>query len=68
MYKITRGQLIVLWVFVLPNTACVIGMAIDDHFVGDRYFFFTVFMFFALIFYTLGWRNYRKNNKHKTDE
>lgn len=64
MYKITKGQLITMWVFVLL-LAFVIFM---DSAVSEILAVFFILMPFALIFYTISWRNYRKKlSKNKND-
>jgi len=59
-YNITKGQLITLWVFG------VIGMFIAGAWAEDYNSglgaFFAVLIPFAIVFYTIGWRN---NNREE---
>lgn len=57
IYKITKGQIITMWVFGF----IFVVMAADSYSGGDDMFAF--FISFLIIFYTIGWRNYRKDNK-----
>ncbi len=64
MYKITIGQLIAIWAFVLFNIMICLGSgdSLGNYHVSDFYVYFILSILFALIFYTIGWRNYRKKN------
>lgn len=61
-YNISKAQLYVLWVFGMIATFWAIDKATYSHYSAD----FTIpellswFIPLALFFYTLGWRDYRK--------
>ncbi len=67
MYKITIGQLIAIWAFVLFNIMICLGSGdtLDNYRVSKFYTYFVLSMFFALTYYTIGWRNYQKKNLSK---
>jgi len=60
MYAITKGQLITLWIFAAPIWlfAAFLSIFINALLWATLSF---VFIPFLLIFYTLGWRNHRKD-------
>ncbi len=64
-YKITIGQLIAIWAFVLFNIMVCLGSgdSLDNYRVSKLYIYFVLSMLFVLIFYTIGWRNYQKKNR-----
>jgi hypothetical protein len=64
MYKITLGQLIAIWAFVLFNIMICLGSGdtLGNYHVSGFYAYFVLSMLFALIYYTIGWRNYQKKN------
>ena len=64
-YKITIGQLIAIWAFVLFNIMICLGSGdnLDNYHVSGVYVYFVLSMLFALIFYTIRWRNYQKKNR-----
>ncbi len=58
-YSITKGQLLVMWVFGVIGTIFCIATASD---MGDSLFgFLGIALAFFLFFYTFGWRANRKN-------
>lgn len=60
IYKISRGQLVTIWVFGFIGLFFTLQPALDE---GSGFaFFFLVFIPFVLIFYTVGWRNHKKIN------
>lgn len=63
MYKITRGQLITLWIFGILGWVLVLGASLESYTNG--YFLGILFILipFFLIFYTLGWKNKHKEIK-----
>jgi hypothetical protein len=65
MYKITIGQLIAIWAFVLFNIMICLGSGdtLDNYRVSKFYTYFVLSMLFALTYYTFGWRNYQKKNR-----
>jgi len=65
MYKITIGQLIAIWAFVLFNIMICLGSGdtLGNYHVSVFYKYFVLSMLFALIYYTIGWRIYRKKNR-----
>lgn len=70
IYNIVKGQLITIWVFGLVATfiSFVIAMNLDN-FSGWLIVF--VFIPCLLIFYTIGWKAYKKqliNNKENITE
>ena len=69
MYKITIGQLIAIWAFVLFNIMICLGSGdnLDNYHVSKFYTYFVLSMLFALIYYTIGWRIYRKKNLPKDE-
>ncbi len=64
MFKITRGQLIAIWAFVLFNIMICLGSgdSLGNYHVSGFYTYFVLLILFALIYYTIGWRNYQKKN------
>ena len=64
MYKITIGQLIAIWAFVLFNIMICLGSGdnLNNYHVSKFYTYFVLSMLFALTYYTFGWRNYQKKN------
>ncbi|MBC8554652.1 MAG: hypothetical protein H8D23_34000 [Candidatus Brocadiales bacterium] len=65
MFKITKGQLIAIWAFVLFNIMIYLGSgdSLGNYRVSGLYTYFVLVMLFALIYYTIGWRIYRKKNQ-----
>jgi len=65
MFKITGGQLIAIWAFVLFNIMICLGSGdyLGNYHVSKFYSYFVLSMLFALIYYTIGWRIYRKKNR-----
>ena len=65
MFKITGGQLIAIWAFVLFNIMICLGSgdSLGNYHVSKFYAYFVLSMLFALIYYTIGWRIYRKKNR-----
>jgi membrane protein DedA with SNARE-associated domain len=65
MYKITIGQLIAIWAFVLFNIMICLGSGdtLDNYRVSKFYIYFVLSMLFALTYYTLVWRSYQKKNR-----
>ncbi|MBC8555540.1 MAG: hypothetical protein H8D23_38490 [Candidatus Brocadiales bacterium] len=65
MFKITGGQLIAIWAFVLFNIMICLGSGdnLGNYHVSVFYKYFVLSMLFALIYYTIGWRIYRKKNR-----
>lgn len=59
IYKITKGQLISLWVFG------VIGWFYTVDSYSDFASFLSIFIPAILVFYTIGWRNFNKKNNEK---
>jgi len=68
MYKTTIVQLFVIWVFsifIMYFLTCAVGVMSGGTDVGIGIVFLVMLATlapFALIFYTLGWRNYWKEN------
>ena len=64
-YKITIGQLIAIWAFVLFNIMICLGSgdSLGNYRISDFYLYFVLSIQFALIFYTIGWRNYQKRHR-----
>jgi len=62
MYKITIGQLIAIWAFVLFNIMICLGSGdtLGNYHVSVFYEYFVLSMLIALIFYTISWRSYQK--------
>ncbi len=69
MYKITIGQLIAIWAFVLFNIMICLGSGdtLGNYHVSVFYKYFVLSMLFALIYYTIGWRIYRKKNRPENE-
>ena len=65
MFKITGGQLITIWAFVLFNIMICLGSGdfLGNYHVSAFYLYFVLSIQLALIYYTIGWRNYHKKNK-----
>jgi len=70
MYKITIGQLIAIWAFVLFNIMICLGSGdnLDNYQVSKFYIYFVLSMLFALTYYTIGWRIYRKKNRPENEK
>ncbi|MCP4253460.1 MAG: hypothetical protein GY775_08625 [Candidatus Scalindua sp.] len=68
-YKITIGQLIAIWAFVLFNIMICLGSGdnLDNYHVSKFYTYFVLSMLFVLIYYTIGWRIYRKKNRPENE-
>ncbi len=68
-YKITIGQLIAIWAFVLFNIMICLGSGdnLDNYRVSKFYTYFVLSMLFVLIYYTIGWRIYRKKNRPENE-
>ncbi len=68
MYKTTIVQLLVIWVFsifIMYFLTCAVGVMSGGTDVDIGIVFLVMLATlapFALIFYTLGWRNYRQKN------
>ena len=68
MYKITIAQLLIIWVFgifILYFLTCAVGVMSGGTEVDIGIVFLVMLATltpFALIFYTLEWRNYWKEN------
>jgi len=74
MYKISKGQLIVIWLFAIIGWIWAINVSCDFfggycssanaavaiRFKSDLLIYILPFV---MIFYTIGWRNYRKRAK-----
>jgi len=61
LYNITKGQLIVLWVFAL----CIMVWTMDKDDMGSEWAGLVgIVTLFAIIFYTVGWRNKKKEIKN----
>jgi hypothetical protein len=58
IYKITRGQLITLWVFGLIISLACFGFSADNESLAS--FILALLVVGGLVFYTLGWRKLRK--------
>ncbi len=57
IYKITKGQLATLWIFGV----WVLFWAMDKDDMGSEWAgFIGIITVSILVFYTIGWRNYRK--------
>ena len=69
MYKITIGQLIAIWAFVLFNIMICLGSgdSLGNYHVSGLYIYFVLLILFALIYYTIGWRNYQKKNRPENE-
>lgn len=72
MYKITKGQLIILWIIGVALFVSGWSSAINDYTYHNAdtselthiwLFCLTVLIPLILIFYTLGWRNNKKKDK-----
>ena len=64
-YNITLGQLITVWVFGFFSLLLSAGGMAEEPSNTAFYLFLVSFIHFALIFYTIGWRNNRKKEGHK---
>ncbi len=68
MYKITIVQLLIIWVFgifIMYFLTCAVGVMSGGTDVDIGIVFLVMLATltpFAFIFYTLGWRSYRKEN------
>jgi len=69
MYKIAIGQLIAIWAFVLFNIMICLGSgdSLGNYRVSGYYVYFVLLMLFALIYYTIGWRNYQKKSRPENE-
>ncbi len=69
MYKITIGQLIAIWAFVLFNIMICLGSgdSLGNYRVSSFYMYFVLLILFALIYYTIGWRNYQKKSRPENE-
>ena len=54
LYKISKGQLLTIWVFGFIGTLLVGGASAEEESVAGL--FFAVLITFLVIFYTIGWR------------
>jgi hypothetical protein len=75
IYKITKLQLIILWLFGVVYSLIRINNANNQcHFgkirIGECQIPYSliVFIVFILIFYTIGWFNYKKKQKKNIDD
>ena len=70
MFKITGGQLIAIWAFVLFNIMICLGSGdtLDNYHVSVFYVYFVLSMLSALIFYTISWRSYQKNRPENKND
>ncbi len=67
MYNITRGQLITIWVFGLLLWMCAVTQAMDTY--SKEFWGILAYVIpGALIFYTIGWRNYKKRASQNKEE
>ncbi len=57
MYNITKGQFITVWIFGLVGLLVSSGLAEEGSDIGAILAWFIVFF---LVFYSLGYRNYKK--------
>ena len=69
MYKITIGQLIAIWAFVLFNIMICLGSgdSLGNYHVSGFYIYLVLTIQFVLIIYTIGWRNYQRKNQSKNE-
>ncbi|MFZ2621110.1 MAG: DNA translocase FtsK [Minisyncoccia bacterium] len=67
VYNITKGQLITLWIFGGIGMFWALVQA-DSYSTEDRGIFFLWFIPLVLIFYTIGWKNYKKNKPSNSYE
>ena len=65
MYKITIGQLIAIWAFVLFNIMICLGSGdnLDNYHVSKFYIYFVLSMLFALTYYTIVCATIKKKNR-----
>ncbi len=69
MYNITRGQLITIWVFGLFSWIFTFYQATDSYSSIKGFWGILAFVIpGALIFYTIGWRNYKKRASQNKEE
>ena len=68
-YKLTTGQLITIWAFVLFNVMICLGSgdSLGNYHVSGFYTYLVLTIQFVLIIYTIGWRNYQKKNQSKKE-
>ena len=64
MYKLFKGQLIVVWIAGIVLALFAFVMAIDGQ--GDGYMFLAVLIIAVLAFITVGWKNKRRCPKCKS--
>lgn len=63
LYNVTKGQLMVIWIFGILAWLIIFFYALDS-FTPPSSMKVVLWLLipFALAFYTIGWRNYRKSN------
>lgn len=64
MYKISLGQLITMWVFGLIVIFFLYANAITSDGGGGFQGVLLLVIFFFLVFYSIGWKNKRKEIKN----
>jgi hypothetical protein len=70
MYKTTKGQLRTLWFFGIAGWIASIVVLANSYYSEINPTVFGLLTFLipgALIFYTLGWRNYKKTQQIQND-
>ena len=68
-YKLTTGQLITIWAFVLFNIMICLGSgdSLGNYHVSGFYIYLVLTIQYVLIIYTIGWRNYQRKNQSKNE-
>lgn len=61
IYNITVGQLIILWIIGVLG-AFWLFMSSSD-WGSENNFYYSIVVIFALIFYSIGWKNRKKEDK-----
>jgi len=62
IYNITRGQLITVWIFGAIGWIYYATNGFDSYYRSPSFVPILIWIVpFILVFYTIGWKNYRKN-------
>jgi hypothetical protein len=65
IYKITKGQLIFLWIFGILSFFLSLSLASNGYFPENLLFITFLVIPSFIIFYTIGWVSYRKKQNQK---